>query len=95
MTGALRAEWTKLRTDNGTAAILAAICILTVAVGAATAAVTRCGGGAGCAAASRLAAFKASNSLFGIYRRNASPKSSLSYPRAVVPSIHSILGRMP
>jgi ABC-2 type transport system permease protein len=48
MTGALRAEWTKLRTDNGTAWILAAICVLTVAVGAATAAVTRCGGG-GCA----------------------------------------------
>ena len=49
MTGALRSEWTKLRTDNGTAWILAAICALTVAVGAATAAVTRCGGGAGCA----------------------------------------------
>jgi hypothetical protein len=49
MTGALRSEWTKLRTDNGTAWILAAICILIVAVGAATAAVTRCGGGAGCA----------------------------------------------
>jgi ABC-2 type transport system permease protein len=48
MTGALRAEWTKLRTVNGTAWILAAICVLTVAVGAATAAVTRCGG-AGCA----------------------------------------------
>jgi len=49
MTGALRAEWTKLRTDNGTAWILGALCLLTVAVGAATAAVTRCGGGAGCA----------------------------------------------
>jgi ABC-2 type transport system permease protein len=45
---ALRAEWTKLRTVPGTAWILAAICVLTVAVGAATAAATRCGG-TGCA----------------------------------------------
>jgi ABC-2 type transport system permease protein len=43
-----RAEWTKLRTDPGTAWILALICLLTVAVGAATAAVTRCGAGTGC-----------------------------------------------
>jgi ABC-2 type transport system permease protein len=46
---ALRAEWTKLRTAGGTGGILAGICVLTVAVGAATAAVTRCGAGAGCA----------------------------------------------
>jgi ABC-2 type transport system permease protein len=45
----LRAEWTKLRTVPGTAGILAALCVLTVAVGAATAAATRCGAGAGCA----------------------------------------------
>jgi ABC-2 type transport system permease protein len=47
--GALRAEWTKLRTEPGTAWILAAIFVLTVAVGAATAAATRCGAGTGCA----------------------------------------------
>jgi ABC-2 type transport system permease protein len=47
--GALRAEWTKLRTVSGTAWVLAAVCVLTVAVGAATAAATRCGAGAGCA----------------------------------------------
>jgi ABC-2 type transport system permease protein len=47
--GALRAEWTKLRTVPGTAWILAATCVLTVAVGAATAMATRCGGGTGCA----------------------------------------------
>ena len=46
---ALRAEWTKLRTVSGTAWILATICVLTIAVGAATAAATRCGGGTGCA----------------------------------------------
>ena len=46
---ALRAEWTKLRTVPGTAWILAAICVLTVAVGAATAATTRCGAGTRCA----------------------------------------------
>ena len=46
---ALRAEWTKLRTVPGTAWILAGTCVLTAAVGAATAAVTRCGAGAGCA----------------------------------------------
>jgi ABC-2 type transport system permease protein len=46
---ALRAEWTKLRTVPGTAWILAASCVLTIAVGAATAAATRCGGGTGCA----------------------------------------------
>jgi len=49
MLRAFRAEWTKLRTEPGTAWILAAICLLTVAVGAGTAAVTRCGAGAGCA----------------------------------------------
>jgi ABC-2 type transport system permease protein len=46
---ALRAEWTKLRTVPGTAWILTAICVLTVAVGAATAAATRCGAGTRCA----------------------------------------------
>ena len=46
--GALRAEWTKLRTGIGTAGILTAICVLTVAVGAATAVATRCGAGARC-----------------------------------------------
>jgi ABC-2 type transport system permease protein len=45
----LRAEWTKLTTEPGTAWILAFLCLLTVAVGAATAAVTRCGAGTGCA----------------------------------------------
>ena len=45
---ALRAEWTKQRTVTGTAWILAAICVLTVAVGAATAAATRCGTGTRC-----------------------------------------------
>jgi len=44
----LRAEWTKVATEPGTAWILALICLLTVAVGAATAAVTRCGAGTGC-----------------------------------------------
>jgi ABC-2 type transport system permease protein len=48
MSGTLRAEWTKLRTVPGTAWILAAICVLTVAVGAATEAATRCGAGTGC-----------------------------------------------
>ena len=46
LAGALRAEWTKLRTGPGTAAILLTTCALTIAVGAATAAATRCGGGA-------------------------------------------------
>lgn len=46
---ALRAEWTKLRTVPGTAWILAGICVLTIAVGAATAAATRCGAGSRCA----------------------------------------------
>jgi ABC-2 type transport system permease protein len=46
--GALRAEWTKLRTVPGTAWILTAICVLTVAVGAATAAATKCGAGTQC-----------------------------------------------
>jgi len=46
---ALRAEWTKLRTVPGTWSILAATCVLTVAVGAATEAATRCGAGSGCA----------------------------------------------
>src|SRR5580658_309341 len=45
---ALRAEWTKQRTVTGTAWILAAICVLTVAVGAATSAATRCGASTGC-----------------------------------------------
>jgi ABC-2 type transport system permease protein len=45
----LRAEWTKLRTVAGTAWILGAVCVLTVAVGAATAAATRCGAGTRCA----------------------------------------------
>jgi ABC-2 type transport system permease protein len=45
---ALRAEWTKLRTVPGTAWIVAAICVLTIAVGAATAAATRCGAGTRC-----------------------------------------------
>jgi ABC-2 type transport system permease protein len=48
LSDALRAEWTKLRTVPGTAWILAAICVLTVAVGAATGAATRCGTGTGC-----------------------------------------------
>lgn len=50
---AFRAEWTKLRTEPGTVWILIAISIATIAVGAGTSAVTRCGagtsGGAGCA----------------------------------------------
>ena len=45
---ALRAEWTKLRTEPGTAWILTATCVLTIAVGAATAAATRCGAGTRC-----------------------------------------------
>jgi ABC-2 type transport system permease protein len=45
---ALQAEWTKLRTAPGTAWILIAIGVLTVAVGAATAAATRCGAGTRC-----------------------------------------------
>jgi ABC-2 type transport system permease protein len=49
LSDALRAEWTKLRTVPGTAWMLTGICVLTVAVGAATAAVTRCGAGTGCA----------------------------------------------
>jgi ABC-2 type transport system permease protein len=49
LSDALRAEWTKLRTVPGTAWILTAICVLTVAVGAATAAATRCGAGPRCA----------------------------------------------
>jgi ABC-2 type transport system permease protein len=48
LSDALRAEWTKLRTVSGTVWILAAICVLTVAVGAATAAATRCGAGTRC-----------------------------------------------
>ncbi|HEY2077225.1 MAG TPA: ABC transporter permease [Streptosporangiaceae bacterium] len=48
LSDAVRAEWTKLRTVPGTGWILAAICVLTVAVGAATAAATRCGAGSGC-----------------------------------------------
>jgi ABC-2 type transport system permease protein len=46
---ALRAEWTKLRTVPGTAWILAAICALTVAVGAGTAAATKCAVVSACA----------------------------------------------
>jgi len=49
LSDALRAEWTKLRTVPGTAWILALACVLTVGVGAATAAATRCGAGPGCA----------------------------------------------
>ena len=49
LSDALRAEWTKLRTVPGTAGILSAVCVLTVAVGAAIAAATRCPAGAGCA----------------------------------------------
>ncbi|HXB48775.1 MAG TPA: ABC transporter permease [Streptosporangiaceae bacterium] len=49
LSDALRAEWTKLRTVPGTAWILTVICVLTVAVGAATAAATRCGAGTRCA----------------------------------------------
>jgi ABC-2 type transport system permease protein len=49
LSDALQAEWTKLRTMPGTAWILTAICALTVAVGAASAAVTRCGAGTRCA----------------------------------------------
>jgi ABC-2 type transport system permease protein len=49
LTDALRAEWTKLRTVPGTAWILATISVLTIAVGAATAAATRCGTGTRCA----------------------------------------------
>jgi ABC-2 type transport system permease protein len=48
LSDALRAEWTKLRTVPGTAWILTTICVLTVAVGAATAAATRCGAGTRC-----------------------------------------------
>jgi ABC-2 type transport system permease protein len=48
MNTSLRAEWTKLSTEPGTGWILAVTCVLTIAVGAATAAVTRCGGGSGC-----------------------------------------------
>jgi ABC-2 type transport system permease protein len=59
--GALRAEWTKLRTGPGTAAILIATCALTIAVGAATAAATRCGAGA-----ARCALDPAKVSLTGI-----------------------------
>jgi ABC-2 type transport system permease protein len=46
--GALHAEWTKLRTAPGTGWILAALSAVTVAVGAATDAATRCGTGATC-----------------------------------------------
>jgi ABC-2 type transport system permease protein len=46
---ALRAEWTKLRTTPGTAWTLAAICVLTVAVSAGTAAATKCPAGSACA----------------------------------------------
>jgi ABC-2 type transport system permease protein len=49
LSDAMRAEWTKLRTVPGTAWNLAAICVLMVAVGAATAAATRCAAGARCA----------------------------------------------
>jgi ABC-2 type transport system permease protein len=45
---ALRAEWTKLRTLAGTGWTLAALCALTIAVGAGTDAATRCATGAGC-----------------------------------------------
>jgi ABC-2 type transport system permease protein len=45
---ALRAEWTKLRTVPGTGWILAALCALTVAVGAGTDAATRCATAVSC-----------------------------------------------
>jgi ABC-2 type transport system permease protein len=48
LAGALRAEWTKLRTVAGTAWMLAFACVLTIAVGAGTAAATRCGAAARC-----------------------------------------------
>lgn len=46
---ALRAEWTKLRTTGGTAWMVAAIGVLTVAVSAGTVAATRCPAGGACA----------------------------------------------
>jgi ABC-2 type transport system permease protein len=46
---ALRAEWTKLHTVSGTGWALAAMCLVTVAVGAGTDAATRCSTGVGCA----------------------------------------------
>jgi ABC-2 type transport system permease protein len=45
---ALRAEWTKLRTTPGTAWMLAGISAVTVAVSAATLAVTKCPAGSAC-----------------------------------------------
>jgi hypothetical protein len=48
MNGALRAEWTKLRTVPGTVWLLAATIVLTVAVSTAAAAATRCPVGTGC-----------------------------------------------
>jgi ABC-2 type transport system permease protein len=48
LSDALLAEWTKLRTAPGTGWILAGICVLTIAVGAATSAATRCGEGSLC-----------------------------------------------
>jgi len=47
---ALRAEWTKLRTIPGTAWMLGAICVLTVAVSAGVTAATKCPVGSACAA---------------------------------------------
>ncbi len=46
---ALRAEWTKLRTVPGTGWILAALCALTIGVGAGTDSATRCATGVACA----------------------------------------------
>ncbi len=45
---ALHAEWTKLRTVPGTGWILAALCVLTIGVGAGTDSATRCATGVGC-----------------------------------------------
>jgi ABC-2 type transport system permease protein len=45
----LRAEWTKMATTPGTAWMLAAICALTVAVGAGTAAAAKCTAAGACA----------------------------------------------
>ncbi len=48
MSGALHAEWTKLRTVPGTVWLLAAAIVLTVAVSTAATAATRCPAGTGC-----------------------------------------------
>ncbi len=48
LTDALRAEWTKLWTVPGTGWILAALCALTIGVGAGTDSATRCATGVAC-----------------------------------------------